>query len=381
MAAAHLASKRGKRVLVVDFDLKAPGLGPMLLTPETSPEFGVVDALVENGISGLDNAFLADLVGPSALAHRGRIDVMPAFGRRSAQNPGEVLAKLARAYVEDIAEDGTVSTILDQIRDLVARFADPARYDVILIDAHAGLHETTAAAILGLGAEVFLFGLDEEQTFQSYAAPFAHLARLTADDPLNEWTQRLTMVHGKAPIDAEERRNFALRCRELFSVFTPGSSRPPQVEEVRVPEGPFDEVPWDDSVTDEEALPPDWTNRDPIAVLQNDQYIRFDPLRRREFPWIKGVLTPLAGLLLPQDESKVHLVWQKANTLQAALHDAEAKGYLPPVQPSRMNHERELYWALEKIGVMFRRKDGRIDMPDLYRVAAKLLKKGATAPL
>jgi hypothetical protein len=30
---------------------------------------------------------------------------------------------------------------------------------------------------------------------------------------------------------------------------------------------------------------------------------------------------------------------------------------------------------------MSRRKDGRIDMPDLFRVAAKLLKKGGTAPL
>lgn len=107
---------------------------------------------------------------------------------------------------------------------------------------------------------------------------------------------------------------------------------------------------------------------------------RVDQLHQ-EFPWIKGVLTPLAGLLLPQDESKVHLVWKKAKTLQAALDDSKLKGYLPPVEPSRTNHERELYAAMEKIGVMLRRKDGRIDMPDLFRVAAKLLKKGGTAPL
>ena len=282
VAAAHLAAERGKRVLVVDLDMEAPGLGAILLTPDTSPEFGVVDALVENGISGLDDGFLADMVGPSALAQRGRIDVIPAFGRRSALNPGEVLAKLARAYVEDIAEDGTVATILDQIRALLDRFADPERYDVILIDARAGLHETTASAILGLGAEVFLFGLDEEQTFQGYAAMFAHLARLATNEPMAEWTQRLTMVHGKAPIDAVERHNFALRCRELFSAFTSEASQPRQVEEVHVPAGAFDKVPWDDSVTDDEALPQDWSNREPIVVLQNEQYLRFDPLRRRD---------------------------------------------------------------------------------------------------
>ena len=282
VAAAHLAAEQGKRVLVVDLDMEAPGLGAMLLTPDTSPEFGVIDSLVENGISGMDDQFLADLVGPSALATRGRIDVIPAFGRRSVQNPGEVLAKLARAYVEDIAEDGTVATILDQVRALIDRFSDPERYDVILIDARAGLHETTASAILGLGAEVFLFGLDEEQTFQGYAAMFAHLARLSPEDSSNEWTQRLTMVHGKAPLEAIERQNFTLRCRELFSIFAPVTSQPQLAEEVRMPAGQFSDVPWDDSVTDEEALPPEWSNREPIAVLQNDQYLRFDPLRRRD---------------------------------------------------------------------------------------------------
>ena len=35
-----------------------------------------------------------------------------------------------------------------------------------------------------------------------------------------------------------------------------------------------------------------------------------------------------------------------------------------------------LHTALSRIGVMLRRKDDRIDMPDLFRVAAKLLEKG-----
>lgn len=95
VAAVALAS-RGLRVLAIDLDMEAPGLGPMLLDPGTLPEFGVLDALVENGLSGLDNAFLADLVGPSALAGgRGRIDVIPVLGRRSLENPADVLAKIA----------------------------------------------------------------------------------------------------------------------------------------------------------------------------------------------------------------------------------------------------------------------------------------------
>ena len=109
---------------------------------------------------------------------------------------------------------------------------------------------------------------------------------------------------------------------------------------------------------------------------------RVDQLHQ-DFPWIKGVLAPLAGLLLPQEELQVFKVWRQAGTLSAAIADAGREGYLPPVEPGRSStvRERDLYTALERIGVMLRRKDARIDMPDLFRVAAKLLKKGGTAPL
>lgn len=109
---------------------------------------------------------------------------------------------------------------------------------------------------------------------------------------------------------------------------------------------------------------------------------RVDQLHQ-EFPWIKGVLAPLSGLLLPQAENQVFAAWRKAGTLKKAIADAKKEGYLPPVDPARGSaaDERGLYAALERIGVMMRRKDDRIDMPDLFRVAAKLLKKGGTAPL
>lgn len=100
-----------------------------------------------------------------------------------------------------------------------------------------------------------------------------------------------------------------------------------------------------------------------------------------EFLWIKGVLAPLAGLLLPGDEREVFKAWKKTKTLEQVIVDAKKNNYLPPFEASSAASERDLYLALERIGVMFRRKDGRLDMPDLFRVAAKLLKKGGTAPV
>jgi hypothetical protein len=106
---------------------------------------------------------------------------------------------------------------------------------------------------------------------------------------------------------------------------------------------------------------------------------RVDQLHQ-EFPWIKGVLAPLAGLLLPQKEDMVFKVWCQANTYNRLVKDANVHGYLPPFPIDERDGEREIFTALERIGVMFRRRDDRLDMPDLFRVAAKLLKKGAIAP-
>ncbi len=107
---------------------------------------------------------------------------------------------------------------------------------------------------------------------------------------------------------------------------------------------------------------------------------RVDQLHQ-EFLWIKGVLAPLAGLLLPQNEEEVFNAWRKTKTLAHMIADAKSSKYLPPFEITESNSERDLFLALERIGVMFSRKDGRLDMPDLFRVAAKLLKKGGTAPL
>ncbi|KAB2907943.1 MAG: hypothetical protein F9K30_23670 [Dechloromonas sp.] len=109
VSAADLASK-GYRILVVDLDVEAPGLGAILLNDDTLPVFGTIDALVESALEPLDTTFLADLVCPSPLADpRGKIDVIPAFGRRSRANPADVLSKIARAYAEGMNPTGRTS--------------------------------------------------------------------------------------------------------------------------------------------------------------------------------------------------------------------------------------------------------------------------------
>jgi hypothetical protein len=283
VVAGDLAS-RGYRVLAIDLDIEAPGLGPMLLQEDTLPEFGVLDALVENGISGLDESFYVDLVGPSALARgRGRIDVIPVLGRRSLKNPADVLTKIARAYVEDITDNGKVSTFMDQIRTVVDDFAVTKRYDAILVDARAGLHETTAAAIMGLGAEVFLFGRDETQTFQGFKVLLAHLARFVDPrKPHPEWLSRLTIVQGQASQETDKRVAFADKCQTLISEVGLGPNQVSNQPAI-TPTDSFADIPWNDDIPDDEVLPADDYNiRGPIAVLDDPRFRGFDPLVRRD---------------------------------------------------------------------------------------------------
>ena len=107
--AADLSS-RGRRVLAIDMDLEAPGLGNLLLPDETLPEFGLLDYLVElEAGNPLDDEFFVDLIGPSWLGRGiGRVDVIPALGRRSLANPANVLGKLARAYLAGPTTTGSL---------------------------------------------------------------------------------------------------------------------------------------------------------------------------------------------------------------------------------------------------------------------------------
>jgi hypothetical protein len=130
------------------------------------------------------------------------------------------------------------------------------------------------------------------------------------------------------------------------------------------------------SSPDDRSLTPDGIRHGLRAASKT----RVDQLHQ-EFKWIKGVLAPLAGLLLPQDDKEVFKAWKSAKTLPLLIKDASDHKYLPPFAVDKKVTERDLFLALERIGVMFVRKDGRLDMPDLFRVAAKLLKKGGTTPL
>lgn len=169
----HLA-RQGKKVLAVDLDLEAPGLGSLLL--DELPDYGLIDWLVEALVGQADPLFLQDCLALSNVANdsAGMVQVIPAFGCRTR----DYVAKIGRVLLPGFLPNGSEQGMAQRIAGLVDIFGkrdEPP--DVVLLDARAGLHDIGAAAVTQLGAEVFLFARDEPQSWQAYQLLFKHLAR------------------------------------------------------------------------------------------------------------------------------------------------------------------------------------------------------------
>jgi MinD-like ATPase involved in chromosome partitioning or flagellar assembly len=210
VAASALASA-GQRVLAIDMDVEAPGLGSMLLTKETSPALGLLDYLVEANFGRSAEELLDILIAPSWLSDGvGVIDVIPALGARALAAPQNVLSKVSRAYVSHDAASQGVTT---RMQTLINAAENSLRYDVIVVDARAGLHETTGAALLGLGAKLLVFGTDQPQTFEAFRLLFANLSMVAAGG----LDGNISVVHAKSTSNIDSRNAFAMQMRELVT--------------------------------------------------------------------------------------------------------------------------------------------------------------------
>ena len=268
VTASDLA-RRSKNILVIDLDLEAPGVGDMLLDDERVPRFGTVDYLVENGLGSVHDRYLQDFVGTSPLTTPGggRVDVLPALGRQAFDHPSNTIPKLSRAMIEDISSDGDSVAVAVQIADMVCRFTGRDSYDAVLIDSRAGLSELAAPAILGLGANVLLFGTAQRQTIHGYAALLANLKLLAERDRAAgkraEWRLLFKAVYAKAGMDESAGARYR---DELYDLFADNLYDADDIEQDNLDAVSFD-------IDDENS--PHW----PLIIPFNQNFIDFDPVR------------------------------------------------------------------------------------------------------
>ncbi|MHA3792593.1 KGGVGR-motif variant AAA ATPase [Sphingomonas sp. YL-JM2C] len=273
--AASDFSARGKNVFIIDCDLEAPGLGSILLGSMDLPPYGLLDYLIENRMSGVSDDFLEQCLAPSPLtAGRGLIEVMPALGRSGQDSPGSTIPKLGRAYLSQSSNAAEPISYLKQMRSLIERLEKRGRSDVIFVNARSGLSESTAPAVIGLGGDVLLFGVNTPQTIECYGYLLAHLAKFVPEeDNAHDWRAKLRMIHAKAGRGEEAWRPYRELSYEIFAASLYEEEAEPSLSvfnfDIDDPEAPH--FPWPIPL-DADFAEFDPTNR--RSSLQRDFYDR-----------------------------------------------------------------------------------------------------------
>lgn len=295
VACSELA-KIGKSVLAIDLDLEAPGIGGMFNTQNNLPLYGAIDYYVEFGRSPIDKTFISNMC--SEIRHAGSsgsITIVAASGSSSRKYPENVIGKISRAYLESTdPASGTVSSFLDKTRKMLSDLCEAAHYDVIFIDARAGLNESTAATLQGLGADVLFFGVDTPQTWEGYNYFLSHLARFKSfTTPDIDWRHKIKMVHAKATNEPKALTSFNDESFELFAQYL------------------YDEIGGDESagglsdafgfdLNDETAPHFAW----PIFI--SPDYFEFDPIKNGE-QLSEEKLQPVFGQFLNSLKDRLEL--------------------------------------------------------------------------
>lgn len=107
-------------------------------------------------------------------------------------------------------------------------------------------------------------------------------------------------------------------------------------------------------------------------------------VRRREVeedqPWVAEALTPLENLSVPAPEKAVVAAWKKAGIIEK-LQQRSSDDDSPNV-PRRIDEGIPgIMRELEEIGVLGRSPDSRIQMPDVYRIAFRIKRRGGVPPV
>ncbi len=189
-------AKQGKKVLIFDLDLESPGVSSTLLPTESLPDFGIADWFVEDGVgqaAAVETEMFAS--SPLAPAFPGEIEIVPAFGRKTA----DYLPKLARCYAHSPGEEQ--GSWGDRLERMVTVFEESNKPDIVILDSRSGIHDIAAVAVTRMEAQSFLFSVESSQTWNAYAFLFRHWKRHRR---LEEFRERLQIVSAMIPETGRE---------------------------------------------------------------------------------------------------------------------------------------------------------------------------------
>lgn len=158
---ARLMAREGRKVVVVDLDLEAPGVGRFL---DVQPDRGVLDLLIEHLATGVIDYADIDRHWQPFSFPEGEIAVFPV-----GQLGWSYIEKLGRLdFTPHLATDGEspVEAALRAVLGVIRRRHAP---DYILLDARAGLHDIGGLSLHSLSHLDVLVGRKSRATLDGFA--------------------------------------------------------------------------------------------------------------------------------------------------------------------------------------------------------------------
>ncbi len=102
---------------------------------------------------------------------------------------------------------------------------------------------------------------------------------------------------------------------------------------------------------------------------------------QEDYPWIKSALEPLRGQAVPAPQEDFYEIWRRLKVPEGIL--SEYVDSRAPLEISRADPEglpQALERSLVQLGVFEDRDDGRVNVPDIFRISAGLKRKGGVPP-
>jgi hypothetical protein len=117
------------------------------------------------------------------------------------------------------------------------------------------------------------------------------------------------------------------------------------------------------------------------AGVQDASEVRVRQLKE-DYDWIESVLEALNGLEVPCEPVMFVNRWKELGTVERVKEESETTFKLLPLELEnpKISAEIALLMALANIGVVEFRDERRINMPDIFRVAAGIKRRGGVRP-
>lgn len=98
-----------------------------------------------------------------------------------------------------------------------------------------------------------------------------------------------------------------------------------------------------------------------------------------DYPWIKPALAALRRQFVPMEREQLIELWQSQHVIDSIRRVAAADPRYTPVKFLAGDEPSALLSSMRDVAVMEERANGKINVPDIFRVEAEILRKGGVA--